>query len=107
MVSVDSSGTLRSSSSSLVATGPVLVLVLGPDHITYDASLAVAVVAHSSIALHTPHQDFSTDQPSPDPATRATVTQLQGVLTVLYCEHPDSSVLVLTVESICDVTRRG
>ena len=84
VVSVDS-GTLRSSSSSLVATGPVLVLVLvlGPDHITYDASLAVAVVAHSSIALHTPHQDFSTRQPSPDPATRATVTQLQGVLTVV------------------------
>ena len=82
VVSVDS-GTLRSSSSSLVATGPVLVLVLvlGPDHITYDASLAV--VAHSSIALHTPHQDFSTRQPSPDPATRATVTQLQGVLTVV------------------------
>ena len=40
VVSVDS-GALRSSSSSLVATGPVLVLVLVlvPDHITYDASL--------------------------------------------------------------------
>ena len=84
------SGALRSSSNSLVATGPVLVLVLCPDHITYDAArLAMAPVA--VVAISTPRFLHSPAQTAHSGHGHAAA------------RCPDSIVSILTVASILTV----
>ena len=86
------SGALRSSSNSLVATGPVLVLVLCPDHITYDAARLAMALSGSSGHLHTKISPLASPaQPAHSGHGHAAA------------RCPDSIVSILTVASILTV----